>query len=71
MTPIILKVSKEYEDYSGNSAFANIDSMSFHDFISAYFREGFGCLVIMGDPSDTCNFVLFYLLGYVFSLFVL
>ena len=45
--------------------------MSFHDFISAYFREGFGCLVIMGDPDDTCNFVLFYLIGYVFSLFVL
>ena len=71
MTPIILKVSKEYEDYSGNSAFKNIDNMSYHEFISTYFREGFGCLVIMGNPEDTCNFVLFYLIGYVFSLFVL
>ena len=71
MTPIILKISKEYEDYSKNPAFSNIDSMSFHDFISAYFREGFECLVIMGDSEDTCNFVLFYLIGYVFSLFVL
>ena len=71
MTPIILQISKKYEDYSENSAFTDLDNFTFHEFISTYFSEGFECLVIMGDHHDTCNFVLFYLLGYVFSLFVL
>lgn len=71
ITPIILKISKEYEDYAENPAFDGIETMSFAEFMQIYFTEGFSCLVIMGNPDDTCNFILFYLVAYVGSLFVL
>ena len=63
-------MSKEYEDYSKNT---EIDptSMELSEFMGAYFREGFKCLVMVDNKSDTCNYSFVYLLGYVFSLFVL
>jgi len=63
-------MSKEYEDYSKNT---EIDptKMELSEFMGAYFREGFKCLVMVDNKSDTCNYSFVYLLGYVFSLFVL
>ena len=71
MTPFILQISKQYEDYSENKAIPDPENMTLSEFMKIYFTEGFKCLVIMGDSEDTCNFVLFYLIGYVSSLFVL
>jgi len=71
MTPLVLQISKNYENYSGNAAFDGIDDMSFSEFLKIYFTEGFSCLVIIGNPDDSCNFVIFYLIAYVSSLFVL
>ena len=70
-TPLVLSISKNYEDYEGNEALPDPKNMALGDFMKTYFSEGFKCLIIMGDTTDTCNFVLFYLIGYVFSLFVL
>lgn len=44
MTPLILQVSKEYEDYSGNMAIPDPKSMPLSDFMVSYFSEGLTCL---------------------------
>ena len=63
-------MSKEYEDYSENK---EIDpkNMELSEFMGAYFREGLECLVMVDNKKDTCNYSFVYLIGYVFSLFVL
>ena len=71
ISPIVLKISMQYEDYTENSVIPHPETMQFNDFYKIYFREGFKCLVMFNDPEDTCNFVMFYLIGYVISLFIL
>lgn len=41
------------------------------EFFAAYFRTGFECVFTM-SPSETshCEFSLFYIVGYVVSIFV-
>ncbi len=46
--------------------------MALSDFMGAYFREGFQCLFDTEDNNAArCDYSFLYLLGYVFSLFVL
>lgn len=69
ITPLILLISKNYEDYDADSAINDPKDMPLTEFMSKYLSEGFGCLVMFNDSDDTCNFVFFYLIGYVCSLF--
>ena len=45
--------------------------MDLSEFMGAYFSEGLTCLVMVDNKSNHCNYSFVYLLGYVFSLFVL
>ena len=71
MTPFVLQVSKEYEDYSGNTAIADPKNMPLWEFMAAYFSEGLSCLFQVENKLGRCDYSFVYLLGYVFSLFVL
>ena len=71
ITPFILQVSKEYEDYSDNPAINDPKNMALSTFMATYFREGLTCLFQLNDNHDQCDYSFIYLLGYVFSLFVL
>ena len=71
MTPFILQVSKQYEDYSEDVDISNPKDMQLSEFMKVYFSEGLSCLFVVDDPTDTCNYSFLPLLGYVFSLFVI
>ena len=71
ITPFILQVSKEYEDYSETPAIVDPKNMALSDFMGIYFSEGLSCLFEVDSPGEHCNYSFVYLLGYVFSLFVL
>ena len=45
--------------------------MSLWDFMGAYFREGLSCLFQVENKLERCDYSFVYLLGYVFSLFIL
>ena len=46
--------------------------MDLSDFMGAYFKEGLTCLFDTKDNNDArCDYSFLFLLGYVFSLFVL
>ena len=48
--------------------------MALGEFMGTYFSEGFGCLVMFTNeehPDDTCEWTMFYLIGYVVSLFTI
>ncbi len=70
ITPVILAISKEYENYDG-SPLAVPAEESLGKFFTAYFKTGFECVFSM-SASDTshCEFSLFYIIGYVVSIFV-
>ena len=70
MTPFILTVSKQYEDYSSNKQIDSPKDMPLSEFMKDYFREGFNCLLELNDETAECHWSFVYLLGYVFSLFV-
>lgn len=72
ITPAILAISKEYENYD-NSPLANVAADgSLSAFIGAYFATGFECVFSMSaSDSSHCEFSLFYLIGYVVSIFVI
>ena len=71
ITPFILQVSKNYEDYDGSDVVDPKD-MDLSDFMGIYFREGFTCLFDTDDANDArCDYSFLFLLGYVVSLFVL
>ena len=71
ITPFILQISKQYEDYGG-SEIPDAKDMDLSDFMGDYFQEGFQCLFDSADQSDSrCDYSFIYLLGYVVSLFVL
>ena len=40
ITPIILSISREYEDYSKNEKIPDPQSMSLGEFIKEYFNQG-------------------------------
>ena len=74
ITPAILSISKEYENYDG----AGFDPKQMHlwEFIGTYFSRGFSCLletkdVGSGENNEHCKFSFLYLMGYVFALFLL
>ena len=71
ITPFILQISKQYEDYSGNKSMEDPKTMALSDFIGTYFSEGLGCLFMVDNCGNTCNYSFVYLFGYVFSLFTL
>ena len=71
ITPFILQISKEYEDYSGNKQISDPKSMTLTDFMGAYFSEGFSCLLGTEIEDKHCDYSYIYLLGYVFALFIL
>lgn len=71
ITPFVLQVSKQYEDYSHNAAVEDPKNMPLWEFMGIYFDEGLTCLFQVEDKEDRCNYSFLYLLGYVFSLFVL
>ena len=71
MTPFVLQVSKQYEDYSQNKVMSDPSAMELSEFVKVYFTECLNCLLEVDDAKDTCNFSFVPLLGYVFSLFVL
>jgi len=49
ITPFILQVSKEYEDYSHNEHIEDPKNMPLGEFMKDYFREGFNCLLELDD----------------------
>lgn len=71
ITPLILQISKQYEDYSENPKIDDAENMPLGKFISIYFSEGITCLFDIDSPNNQCDYSFFYLIGYVFSLFVL
>lgn len=72
MTPFILQLSKNYEEYGPESGIDDPQAMGLSQFMGTYFSNGFSCLFGMEDRRfDRCEGSFFYLLGYVFSLFVL
>lgn len=72
ITPFVLQVSKEYEDYSANTEITNPKDIPLFEFMGDYFSEGMTCLFQIEEKStDRCNYSFVYLLGYVFSLFVM
>ena len=71
MTPFILQISKQYEDYSKNKQIEDPKDLPLGEFIRDYFSEGFSCLLELNDETKECHYSFVFLLGYVFSLFVL
>jgi hypothetical protein len=77
ITPAILSISQQYEDYSTNDTpLANYSSESFGTFAKAYFYYGFNCILgfdksVEADPQGQCENSFWFMMGYVVSIFVL
>lgn len=71
ITPLVLSLSQQYEDYSKNKQIPDPKDLSTGEFIKEYFTYGSECLFEFNDTDSNCKFSLFYLVGYVFSIFVL
>ena len=69
ISPFVLHVSKQYEDY-GALAF-DPKELTLVEFIRWYFGEGLGCLFQLDNEDHRCQYSFVYLIGYVVSLFVL
>ena len=69
ISPFVLKVSKEYEDYGALSF--DPKEMNIIEFMQWYFGEGLTCLFQLDNENDRCQYSFVFLIGYVVSLFVL
>lgn len=69
ISPLVLSLSKEYEDYGH----ADIDAqnLSLSEFMGWYFGGGLSCLFEVNNGDPNCDYSFVYLLGYVLSLFML
>ena len=70
ITPFILSMSKEWEDYSDLPDF-DPKSMHLWQFMTEYFGRGLSCLFEISNNSELCEHSFLFLLGYVFALFIL
>lgn len=73
ITPAIIGISQQYENYS-KGPLKDLQTGEFGPFFAGYFYNGFQCIFrTQPEPNlyPDCEFGFMYILGYVISIFVI